>query len=155
MLKKLQHIFNNPTVSWWIAFGASFVGLLVATYLWYEYQQPSAVGCVVGGAGCETVRLSEFSQIAGIDLPVFGILFYLVLAIYVTTRFLDRPVRRFENWGLQLATLFGLIFSVYLTYLELFVIHAICTWCVMSAIAATVLFIGTQLALRADTIVRR
>ena len=65
--------------------------------------------------------------------------------IGLTPRYAD--TRRLSEI-LVLLTGFGLLFSIWLTYLELFVIHAICQWCVISAILATILFILSWLDLR-------
>jgi uncharacterized membrane protein len=84
-------------------------------------------------AGCDTVALSEYSQIAGIPVAFMGAAYSLVmLAASVAWIRTHDPRLLWVAYGL--ATL-GVIFAGYLTYLELFVIHAICIWCVAYAVA--------------------
>jgi uncharacterized membrane protein len=108
-------------------------GLAVAGYLtWVHYEDISPV-CVGGGGACEKVQTSEYADLAGIPVAVIGLASYLAIGIALLLRF-------------ELATLFAagvaLIsfgFAVYLTYLELFVIDAICQWCVANAVIETAL----------------
>lgn len=123
----------------WALFITAFVGMLVAGYLWYEYSQPQAIGCSVTG-GCEKVRVSDFSNFLGVSLPIWGLVYYLGLLVLIISKFIPRPRFRFENVVFVLYTFSGFLFSLYLTYLELFVIHAICQWCMISAICSTLAF---------------
>ncbi len=61
-------------------FVLSILGLTVSAYLAYEYSLSGPVNCPIDGGGCEIVRKSSYSSLLGIQLPYFGILFYLVLA---------------------------------------------------------------------------
>ena len=107
-------------------------GAGVASYLtWVHYADVSPI-CTTGG-GCETVQKSSYSELAGVPVALLGLGGYLAILV---TLFL--PGEAMRLWAAALA-LIGAGFSVYLTYLELFVIDAICQWCVASAVIMTVL----------------
>jgi uncharacterized membrane protein len=111
----------------------SLIGIGVATYIAIADAGGGAPLCVAGGGGCETVANSSYSHIAGINVAVFGIVGYVLL---FGAALAPGDSGRFA--GLMLA-LIGFGFSAYLTYLELFVVDAICQWCVASAVLMTVL----------------
>lgn len=115
------------------AFVAAF-GIGVATYIAIADAGGGSPVCLAGGGGCETVASSSYSHLLGINVAVFGIVGYVLLFAMALLRG-DGP--RMAGFVLALA---GFGFSVYLTYLELFVIDAICQWCVGSAVLMTVLF---------------
>jgi uncharacterized membrane protein len=116
-------------------------GLFVATYL--ALYKMGIIGTLVCNVGsCEQVQSSRWATFLGQPVALWGVGFYvLVLAL----SFAAVQERWLESRGLMLAlvllTGWGLLFSAWLTYLELFVIRAICQWCVVSAILAAVLFI--------------
>jgi uncharacterized membrane protein len=121
-----------------IIFVFSLLGLAISSYLAYEYSLPGTIGCPIAGQGCDIVRSSEYSHILGISVPYFGILYYIMmvgLSIIQTTRS-SPTIKKFQ---LILAAL-GFLFSLYLTALEAFVIHAYCFWCLLSAIISTLIF---------------
>jgi uncharacterized membrane protein len=107
------------------------VGIGVATYIAIADASRGSPVCLAGGHGCETVANSHYSHLAGINVAVFGIVGYVLLLAAAIVR---GDAGRFS--GLLLAAI-GFGFSVYLTYLELFVIDAICQWCVASAVLMT------------------
>jgi uncharacterized membrane protein len=110
------------------------VGIGVATYIAIEEAGGGAAACIAGGSGCETVADSEYSELLGINVAVLGIAGYALLLVAAILR---GDLARMAGFGLALT---GFGFSVYLTYLELFVIDAICQWCVASAVLMTILF---------------
>jgi len=107
-------------------------GITVATYIAVAESGGGAPKCLAGGSGCETVADSRYSHLAGVDVAVIGIAGYALLLV---AALLPGDAGRF---GGLLTALIGFGFSLYLTYLELFVIDAICQWCVVSAILMTV-----------------
>jgi uncharacterized membrane protein len=106
----------------------AIAGIAVATYIVIADSGGGAPKCLAGGTGCETVADSHYSHIAGINVAVFGIFGYVVL---FAAALVPGDTGRFGGF---LAALVGFGFSAYLTYLELFVIDAICQWCVASAV---------------------
>jgi len=123
----------SETVLRRVAAGIAIAGLGVATYVTIADAGGGAPQCLAGGHGCATVAQSHYSHIAGINVAVFGIVGYaLLLGAALTTGDIGR-------FGGLMASLIGFGFSAYLTYLELFVIDAICQWCVASAVLMTLL----------------
>ncbi|HEX5526137.1 MAG TPA: vitamin K epoxide reductase family protein [Solirubrobacterales bacterium] len=117
-----------------IAFVA-VVGIGVATYITIADSSGGSPACLAGGGGCETVANSSYSHIAGVNIAVFGIVGYVLLLI---SAFFANDAARFGGFAVALG---GFGFSVYLTYLEIFKIEAICQWCVGSAVLMTILFL--------------
>jgi len=113
--------------------GLAAIGIAVAGYLtWVHYAGLNPV-CVGGSHGCETVQASRYAEVAGIPVAVIGLAGYLaLLATALAGGFAARAA------GAALAV-GGVAFSAYLTYLELFEIHAICQWCVASAVVMLLL----------------
>jgi uncharacterized membrane protein len=117
-----------------IAF-VSVVGIGVATYILISDSTSGAPACFAGGTGCETVAKSSYSHILGINVAVFGIIGWIL--VLGTVLFGNDPGRL----GGFLITLGGFGFSVYLTYLEIWKIEAICQWCVTNAVLMTICFL--------------
>lgn len=111
-----------------VALGAlAAAGLLVSIYLsWVHFVGVPPV-CVGGSGGCETVQSSRYATVSGVPVAVLGIAGYAAL---LTSAVLRGEVGVYLGF---LISLVGTLFSAYLTYLEIFVIHAICQWCVASA----------------------
>jgi uncharacterized membrane protein len=117
-----------------IAFFAA-IGIGVATYIAIVEGGGSAPACLAGGSGCETVAKSSYSHIAGINIAVFGIFAYVLL---LASAFFANDAARLGGFAVALG---GFGYSVFLTYLEIFKIEAICQWCVASAVLMTILFL--------------
>jgi len=113
------------------------LGIGVATYITIADSGGGAPVCLAGGSGCQTVASSSYSHLAGVNIAVFGIVGYILLLVAALLR---SDAARLTSFGLAL-TGFGV--SVYLTYLELFKIEAICQWCVSSAVLMTILMAVT------------
>lgn len=114
----------------------TLLGIGIAGYLTYVHYAGIAPVCSISH-GCEKVQASQWSELAGVPVAVLGLAGYVLLlaALFV----------RGENGLLAGAAiaLVGFGFSAYLTYRELFSIHAICQWCVASAILMTLLAVIT------------
>ncbi|MEX2178427.1 MAG: vitamin K epoxide reductase family protein [Gemmatimonadaceae bacterium] len=119
-----------------VALAGFFVALYLALY------KAGIIGTLACGAGgCETVQFSRWAMLFGFPVAVWGVGFYALVLALALAMLQDRWS---DSRGLSLALLlltgWGVLFSAWLTYLELFVIHAICRWCVVSAVLAAVLF---------------
>jgi len=112
------------------------VGLGVASYLTYVHYSGSPPACTFGQS-CLKVQTSVWSKLDGVPVALLGLIGYVV--ILATLLVPDREETRLATLGV---TLIGVGFSGYLTYRELFSIHAICEWCVSSAVIMTLLLIG-------------
>jgi len=128
----------------------AMVGLFVALYLWlYKIGVAGELKC--GTGACETVQASRWAELFGVPVALFGVVGYaVILGVALVALQPARLSRR--GPGLLLATLAtgGLLFSAWLTYLELFVIHAICRWCVVSALIRAAIWGGAVHALKSD-----
>jgi uncharacterized membrane protein len=113
----------------------ALVGIAVAVYITIADSGGGHPLCVAGGSGCETVADSSYSHLFGVNVAVFGIFGYVVL---FGAALAPGDAGRFAG---LLTALVGFGFSAYLTYLELFVIDAICQWCVASAVLMTMMLI--------------
>lgn len=111
------------------------VGIGVATYIFIADSTAGAPTCLAGGGGCETVAKSSYSHIAGINIAIFGIIGWILI---LATVFFANDAARLGGF---LVALGGFGFSIYLTYLEIWKIEAICQWCVANAILMTIAFI--------------
>lgn len=116
------------------------IGLIDAIYLTWVKLAHTQVFCG-GYGGCETVASSPYAEIGGIPIALFGAGAYLVILVLLSLE--GNSVFWKENSPLLIfgITLAGVLYSAYLTYLEIAVIHAICPYCVVSAVAMLTLFI--------------
>ncbi len=125
----------------WIVALLLVTGLLVAIYMAHvEITRSEAVCGPVGD--CNTVQQSPYALLYGIiPIGLLGVLGYLVIGILwlvsVYGKKKWRKISLFSLWGLLLI---GTLFSIYLTFLEPFVIGATCAWCLISAVVMTLLF---------------
>jgi len=116
-------------------------GLGIATYLAYvEITHAEAICGPIGE--CNIVQSSPYALILGIPVAVLGVLHYLAIgALWVGQRYLGGRWANLTTLGLLGLTIFGTLFSIYLTCLEIFVVSAICTWCLGSAVTTTILML--------------
>ena len=121
------------------AFVLCALGALVSGYLLVaDFVLGGAELCLTG-KGCDVVRESVYSRIGGIPVSLIGVLGYAAMAAVAVSR-LGRRTR----WNLLFWLSTAAVgFSAYLTYLELFIIEALCSWCVVSAAIAVGLFLLT------------
>lgn len=114
-------------------------GIAVAGYLTYVHYEDISPVCTTGG--CEKVQASEYSELAGIPVALLGLIGYVGIALSLLLR------GDLGHAATAALAFVGFGFSVYLTYLELFVIDAICQWCVVSAVLMSALLVVTVLRL--------
>jgi uncharacterized membrane protein len=119
------------------ALAVAGLGVCVAGYLTYVHYAGLEPFCAGGGHGCERVQSSSYAKLGGIPVAVLGLAGYLAIAGALLA-----PGERARLAAAALAVT-GAGFSAYLTYLELFVIDAICQWCVASAVLLTLLAVLT------------
>jgi uncharacterized membrane protein len=120
----------------------ALAGLSVAGYLTWAHFDDAALVCVAGG-GCETVQESEYAELAGIPVALLGLGAYAAMLALVVV---DGPNARLAAAMLALV---GLVFSLYLLALQLFVIDAVCAWCLANdVVIAPALAVLTGLRLR-------
>jgi uncharacterized membrane protein len=109
------------------------IGLGVASYLTYVHYSGIKPACSLGG-GCEKVQTSTYSHLAGVPVALMGLIGYVSILLLLLL-----PESETTRFGTVAVVTIGFGFSAYLTGRELFSIHAICEWCVSSAVIMTLL----------------
>lgn len=142
MVSGQSAIFDRRSPSYaehWLIPLLSLIGLGIAIYLAYvEISQAEAICGPVGQ--CNLVQASPYARFLGIPIAVLGILYYVAIVILWACQRVKRLVRP-SALALLGLTLFGTLFSIYLTLLEIFVIRAVCAWCLSSAVITTALLL--------------
>lgn len=120
-----------------LAFALGLIGIGVATYLTVVHYAHQPIAC--NGIGdCEYVNSSEYAKVAGVPVAVMGVISYATITVLVATSWLLRNATHLMvAWTVAFASF---AFSMYLTWIELEVLEAICVYCVVSAITMTALF---------------
>ncbi len=124
----------------WVMFVLALIGAADSLYL-LIYKLSGNNQMCLGNGGCHNVNFSSYSEIYGIPVSAIGMAAYIVMAVLIL---LEPRIRLLQENGPLLLfgmTLIGVAFSIYLTYLELYVIHAVCPFCVTSAIVISLMFI--------------
>ena len=120
--------------------GLAVVGAAVAGYLTYARYTHTTLVCVTGG--CETVQRSEYALLAGIPVAVLGFVTYLALLATALTR---AEISRLAGAVLAIS---GALFAAYLLYAQVYLIDAVCQWCLASDVVITLLAAACALRLR-------
>ncbi len=131
--------FNGKSMNR-IIFVLSLLGVFMAIYVLQSFMRQSPIVCI--STGCEVVRKSSYSYPFGIPVPAFGLVGYSFLAILAFVRTLKLGTRYSVLALLAMlgVATFGVLFVSWFTYMELFVIKGVCTWCAISAINMFVIF---------------
>lgn len=116
----------------------SAMGALLSMYLLYTTLSQDYGLCPT--SGCQVVGASEYSYFIGLPVAFWGLGYYLVIFL-VLTQILNGNRIELLKKSLGWLLLVGAIFTLYLRYLEFFVIHAICFWCWFSVLFVTGLII--------------
>ncbi|MFC4767340.1 vitamin K epoxide reductase family protein [Effusibacillus consociatus] len=107
--------------------GLAVVGIVISFYLFLS-KLSSQFFCPVGD--CQTVNNSEFAQIGPIPVSLMGVFFYIAISVLLEIK--KRLDKRVFELVVRSVLIVGLLFSLYLTVVELAVLHAVCMWCVLS-----------------------
>jgi uncharacterized membrane protein len=127
---------------------AALIGAIDAAYLTYVKLTHIPIYCTPGLGDCASVQNSRWSTIWGIPLSLFGFAMYLAIIGLLLFGPKIKLIKPYSNYLLFGIGLFGFLYSLYLTYLEFFVIHALCQWCILSAICITGIFISSIVQLQ-------
>lgn len=114
------------------------IGFLDSVYLTFQHYNRGILPCFIF-EGCEKVVSSSYATVAGIPISIFGAVYYLVL-LAVLILFFDTGNKKalFMLTNLPIA---GFVASLYLLFLQLFIIKAICFYCIVSLVSSTALFV--------------
>ncbi len=126
----------------------ALVGLFVALYLWlHQIGVGGELKC--GTGGCDTVQASRWARFVGIPVAAYGVVGYAALLTAALVGLQPAWLgRRGPIVLLAALATGGVLFTGWLTYLELFVIYAICRWCVGSAAIITLIWLVSLHGLR-------
>ncbi len=125
----------------WLAVALAVAGVVIAGYLTWVHYEGLTPFCAGDGRGCEQVQSSDYAKFAGVPVALLGLVGYLlILGALLLRGEAARIAAVFLVFG-------GWAFSAYLTYAELFIIGAICQWCVASFVVITALLAVTALRL--------
>jgi uncharacterized membrane protein len=131
---------------------AAIIGALDAAYLTWVKLSHNEKLCAPGLGDCFTVNTSRYSEVYGIPIAIFGLVAFLTI-IFILLWESRIPFLQ-ENGSLALfgISLVGVIYSAYLSYIEEFVLHAWCPYCVLSAIMILTIFIASIFRLKEEGI---
>jgi uncharacterized membrane protein len=126
----------------------ALIGVFVALYLTlYKLGMIGHLACTIGG--CEQVNASRWATFFGVPVATWGLAFYVITFIIAITGTTSTYItNRTISIALTILSLGSFLFSAWLTSLELFVIHAICQYCVISALIVTLIFVTSVADLR-------
>lgn len=137
---KRESKFDWMLAIWWLAVVCAVIGLADSIYLTWLKLTGELAAC--GGIGdCESVNASIYSQINGIPIALLGAVAYALILLFL---FLESRDDFIGYWSPTLVfglSLTGTLYSIYLTYIEIAVLKAICPYCVVSAIAILIIFV--------------
>jgi len=111
-------------------------GVAISAYVWYTHVTDGPVVCL--GSGCATVIRSEYGRLLSIPNGALGVLYFGLVAL---TPLLERSLLPEARSLMLIPTSIALVLYLYLTYLQFFVLQAVCNWCLMSA-GLTLLIFG-------------
>ncbi|MEK7848090.1 MAG: vitamin K epoxide reductase family protein [Chloroflexota bacterium] len=120
----------------------SLAGVAISGYLAYAKFAHADPFCA-GLTSCAQVAASPYAEVRGVPVALLGVAYYALLAGLGVLLWQGRGG---DSLGLALfgVALAGTLYSAYLTYVEFFVIHAVCLWCLASA-AVTAAVLGLSL----------
>jgi len=114
------------------------IGTAVSAYLFWVHYSGSLALCI-GVGGCEAVQTSRYAMVGQLPVAAIGLGGFLaILAVAVARIVREHPWLDLALFGLSLA---AALYVAYLTYIEIFVLGAICPWCVTAAICAVAVFV--------------
>jgi len=127
---------------------AAGAGLSVATYVWRHKKTQQAPMVCPMHANCETVVHSQFSKFFGIPVEWLGIAYYgLILAAYLVLFWQPEARGAFMSYALLTLSTGAFLFSVYLTFIQIFNLREYCSWCLLSAALSTIIFLASFMGL--------
>ena len=146
-LKRLSSKLNLNSIKFitagWLTVG--LIGFLDATYLTIQHYRGASLDCYVL-RDCEEVTTSQYATIGSMPIALLGSLYYLAIILF-SAAYLDTKRSRLLTI-ISILTSAGFLVSVILVYLQIFVIRALCSYCLLSALASTALFVMALISVR-------
>lgn len=133
----LNKLLNNPTKKA-IAIGIfSFAGFIDASYLAIKHYTGTIPPCTIV-KGCEAVTTSQYATIGGVSVALFGAIYYLIVLI-TSIAIIDTSNNSLKKF-LSLFSIIGLTASIWFVSLQVFVLNALCLYCIASAVSSVAIF---------------
>jgi uncharacterized membrane protein len=134
-----SHSPSNVDWRLWLMRLLALAGMGVSGYLTWAHLASQSVACGQS-RGCDIVQQSVYSEVGGIPVALLGLVAYTALLVLTLLRGrIPEDLDSYIPLAIFGISLIGVLYSAYLTYLELVVIYAICKWCISSAIIITVI----------------
>ena len=143
----LNKLLGSPTKKALLIGLFSFLGLIDASYLAAKHYTGTIPPCAIV-KGCEAVTTSQYATVGGISVALLGAIYYLIVLI-ISVAIIDTD-NNFLKKFLSRFSILGLLASIWFISLQLFVIKALCLYCLVSAFSSTAIFI-TAIFLRKNT----
>ncbi len=136
-----QSATATTLITHWMVPLIAIAGIGVAAYL--SYIEITSATAVCGPIGhCNEVQASPYAKIFGIPVGILGVINYVgIIGLWFGARTKNTAIASWSAALMLALTVFGVLFSIYLTYVELFLIHAVCVWCMTSALITTILML--------------
>lgn len=123
----------------------SFIGLIDSSYLTFKHYLGLPLSCSFL-QGCEKVLSSQYATIGNFPLATLGVVYYFAILL-VSLGYLLIKQKKIV-WLIFSLSPLGFLLSLWLVYLQLFVLKAICLYCIISAITSTLIFILSLTAIK-------
>ncbi len=123
----------------WLFLSVSLIGFIDATYLTIEHYLGNIPLCSLT-SGCENVLTSQYSIVFGIPVALLGAAYYLLIFLSTIAYFDTKDSKILQ--AIAILTPIGFLMSVWFVYTQLYILKAICEYCMLSAATSTILFIG-------------
>lgn len=137
----ISHSTSNVDWRLWLMRLLALAGMGVSGYLTWAHLAGQSVACGQS-MDCDIVQQSVYSEVGGIPVALLGLVAYTTLLVLTLLRGrIPEDLDSYIPLAIFGISLIGVLYSAYLTYLELVVIYAICRWCISSAIIITVIFL--------------
>ena len=129
-----------------LLFVAALVGFADASYLTAQHVRGILPPCAI--EGCDQVLTSKYAEIAGLPVAALGMLYYGTVLVLLIA-FFDTANRRFLHGACWIICA-GMLGTLYFLAVQLFIVHAVCIYCLLSAGTTTVMVIGAVRIMRMD-----
>lgn len=132
---------SSKSKNWIFTLVISIIGLLDSIYLLIIKISRNPLLCIQGVGDCWSVNTSKYSEVYGIPVSIFGTLGYLVISLLILIIRYNTALEKTASYLFFGFSSIGFLYSIYLTYVEIFVLKALCPFCILSAVIMSVLFL--------------
>lgn len=134
----MQNLQKQSNFILWIFVIVALLGFFDAAFLAITHYVNGTLPCLTSG-NCDLVTSSTYSKIAGIPVSLLGVFYYLATTIAMIL-YIDKKKPLFLKAALSFVGI-GFLFTLWFVYVQLFILHAVCLYCMGSALSTTILFI--------------